>query len=164
MHASHTQDPAGRPPVKARPPEVAAALPAPRRGLLGFRSRHLGPALIGCGAAMGPWLVLLARTLPDNTQVGHWSTAWVGLDALEALGLAATGRLLLDRDPRCTLTATATATAALLVVDAWFDVVTSAPGPEFSTAVVTALGAELPMAALCTTLAVRALPCRAMGH
>ncbi|WP_456302942.1 hypothetical protein [Streptomyces mirabilis] len=62
----------------------------------------------------------------------------------------------LRRDPRRCLTATAT--AALLVVDVWFDVTT--PGPEPATAVVMAVCAELPMAALCTVLAVRALPSR----
>ncbi|MFC9646023.1 hypothetical protein ACFTZF_47360 [Streptomyces mirabilis] len=65
----------------------------------------------------------------------------------------------LRRNPRRCLTATAT--AALLVVDAWFDVTTSRPGPELATAVVMAVCAELPMAAaVCTVLAVRALPSR----
>lgn len=120
------------------------------------RRRWLGGALIGCGAAMVPWLVVLADTLPATARVPHWSTAWVGLDALEALGLASTGLMVLRRDPRRCLPAAAT--AALLVVDAWFDVTTSRPGPELATAITMALCAELPMAALCTVLAVRALP------
>ncbi|WP_371641802.1 hypothetical protein [Streptomyces mirabilis] len=65
---------------------------------------------------------------------------------------------MLRRNPRRCLTATAT--AALLVVDAWFDVTASQPGPELATAVVMAVCAELPMAALCTVPAVRALPSR----
>ncbi|WP_323138670.1 hypothetical protein [Streptomyces mirabilis] len=65
---------------------------------------------------------------------------------------------MLRRDPRRCLTATAT--AALLVVDAWFDVTTSRPGPGLATAVAMAVGAELAMAALCTVLAVRALASR----
>ncbi|MFJ9904462.1 hypothetical protein ACIRVK_16465 [Streptomyces sp. NPDC101152] len=153
MDGSYAPDSGARQAVKDRPRPPSAPLPAPRRARAGFRSRHLGLALVGCGAAMVPWLVVLARTLPDTAQVRHWSTAWVGLDALEALGLTVTGRLLLCRDPRHGLTATAT--AALLVVDAWFDVTTAAPGPELTAAVAMALGVELPMAALCTTLAVR---------
>ncbi len=49
------------------------------------------------------------------------------------------------------LAVTASATAALLVMDAWFDVVTSPPGqrPE---AVVLALLVELPLASLCAWL------------
>ncbi|QIY68669.1 hypothetical protein HEP84_04765 [Streptomyces sp. RLB1-33] len=141
-------------------PYDAEAAPGPgpssRRKWRGGEPRCLSLALVGCGVAMLPWLVVLAKTLPDTMRVRHWSTAWVGLDALEALGLATTGRLLLRRDPRCALTATAT--AALLVTDAWFDVTTSAAGTEFTTAVVMALCAELPMATLCTLLAVRSLP------
>ncbi|MHC3475033.1 hypothetical protein ACYF6T_41035 [Streptomyces sp. 7R007] len=110
---------------------------------------------------MVPWLVFLAQSLPTTTRVRHWSTAWVGLDALEAIGLAATGRLLLRQDPRCSLTATAT--AALLVADAWFDVTTSAAGAEFATAVAMALGLELPMATACTAVALRSLPRRAQS-
>ena len=141
-------------------PYDAEAMPGPgpssRPKWPGGEPRYLGLALVGCGVAMLPWLVVLAKTLPATTRVRHWSTAWVGLDALEALGLATTGRLLLRRDPRCALTATAT--AALLVTDAWFDVTTSAAGAEFTAAVAMALGAELPMATLCTLLAVRSLP------
>ncbi|MCT9114121.1 hypothetical protein N4G69_53300 [Streptomyces mirabilis] len=40
---------------------------------------------------------------------------------------------------------------------------TSQPGPELATAVAMAVCAELPMAALCTVLAVRALPSRTRG-
>jgi hypothetical protein len=42
-------------------------------------------------------------------------------------------------------------------VDAWFDTTTAAPGGDFATAVAMALGAELPLAALCGRLALRAL-------
>jgi hypothetical protein len=116
----------------------------------------LGVALVCCGIAMLPWLLVLANSLPAADLVPHWSTAWVGLDALEALGLATTGLLLLRRDPRRCLTATAT--AVLLIVDFWFDVTTSTPGAELATAIAMGLGVELPMATLCTALAVRSLP------
>jgi hypothetical protein len=88
--------------------------------------------------------------------VPNWPALWGGLDAFEALGLVATGFLLLRRDPRRCLTASAT--AALLVVDAWFDTLTSLPGTEFATAITLALGVELPLATICVVLAVRCLP------
>ncbi|MFF4486958.1 hypothetical protein ACFY0F_10755 [Streptomyces sp. NPDC001544] len=114
-------------------------------------TRWPGIALIGCGLAMLPWLLVLGAALPATPRVPHWSAAWVGLDALEALGLTATGVLLLRRNPRRALAAAAT--AALLIVDAWFDIVTSAPGAELAAAIAMAAVAELPMAAVCVVLA-----------
>ena len=118
--------------------------------------RYLGWALTGSGVAMIPWLFVLAAELPAQTTAVHWNTVWVGLDSLEALGLASTGLLLRRQDSRAGLTAAATST--LLAVDAWFDVLTSAPGVDRAVAIAMAAGAELPMAALCAYLAVRLYP------
>ena len=118
--------------------------------------RRLGWALTGAGAAMIPWLFVLAAELPAQTTAVHWNTVWVGLDSLEALGLASTGLLLRRQDSRAGLTAAATAT--LLAMDAWFDVLTSAPGADRAVAIAMAASAELPIAALCAYLAVRLHP------
>ncbi|WP_327297691.1 MULTISPECIES: hypothetical protein [unclassified Streptomyces] len=118
-----------------------------------LRSLQLSTVLTGCGAALVPWMFVLAKTLPRTTEVSNWSTAWVGLDALLAVGLGGTGFLLRRQDPHAS--AAAAATGALLLVDAWFDVTTSAPGPELTTAVALAVGAELPLAAICAVLAAR---------
>jgi hypothetical protein len=126
------------------------------------RRRWPGMALIGCGLALLPWLLVLAAALPTAPSVPHWPAAWVGLDALEALGLTATGALLLRRDPRHPLTAAAT--AALLIVDAWFDIVTSASGAELAAAIAMAAVAELPMAALCVVLATASCRPGFPGH
>lgn len=124
--------------------------PRPARGM-----RRAGWLLVACGFALLPWLYVLATGLPATATAAHWPVAWVGLDALEALGLIATGLLAARGDRRHALAAAATAT--LLVVDAWFDTTTAAPGGDFATAVAMALGAELPLAALCGRLALRAL-------
>lgn len=118
--------------------------------------RYLGWAFTGAGAAMIPWLFVLADQLPAQTTAVHWNTVWIGLDSLEALGLASTGMLLRRQDSRAGLTAAAT--AALLAMDAWFDVLTSAPGADRAVAIAMAAGAEVPMAALCAYLAVRLYP------
>ncbi|BCJ33933.1 hypothetical protein Athai_14360 [Actinocatenispora thailandica] len=117
--------------------------------------RRAGWLLVACGLALLPWLYVLATDLPATATAAHWPVAWVGLDALEALGLIATGLLAARGDRRHALPAAATAT--LLVVDAWFDTTTAAPGGDFATAVAMALGAELPLAALCGGLALRTL-------
>jgi hypothetical protein len=126
------------------------------RGSAGRRTRRryrLEHVLVGCGLALLPWLVVLANGLPGTTIASNWCTAWIGLDALEALGLIATGLLAARGHHLHALTAVATAT--LLVVDAWFDTVTAAPGADQISAVVMAVGAELPLAVVCVVLAVR---------
>ncbi|WP_171161750.1 hypothetical protein [Streptomyces sp. I05A-00742] len=122
--------------------------PAPRP-----RPRLLGYALAACGIALLPWLFVLATSLPAETTASKWSAAWVGLDALEALALITTGTLAVRRHSLHTLTAAAT--SALLVVDAWFDVMTAAPGADLASALLMALAAELPLAAVCGVVAVR---------
>ncbi|MFI5682086.1 hypothetical protein [Streptomyces cellulosae] len=120
-------------------------------------SRLVGLAgwlLVVCGLVLLPWLYVLATGLPDAATAAHWPVAWVGLDALEAVGLIATGVLAARGDRRHPLAATAAAT--LLVIDAWFDTTTAAAGSDLVTAAAMALCAELPLAALCAWLAVRA--------
>src|SRR5689334_6988473 len=91
--------------------------PATPRRITGER---IGLGLLVAAAAMVPWLYVLGGSLPDTTRVSGWSTAWVGLDAMELFALLGTGLLLLRRDPRGSVVAAVT--AALLLVDAWFDV------------------------------------------
>jgi hypothetical protein len=112
-----------------------------------------GILLLTCGAVLVPWLVVLAVTLPARYGAAHWALAWVGLDTLEATGLLTTGLLVVRADRR--LSPAAAATAMLLCVDAWFDVTTSSSGGDFRMALVMALCAELPLAALCARLALQ---------
>ncbi|XVQ09050.1 hypothetical protein ACQP1W_41935 [Spirillospora sp. CA-255316] len=124
-------------------------------GLAGGKARPAAWGLIAGGVALVPWMGVLAARLPSTTQVSNWSVAWIGLDAALAAGLIATGTLMARGDVRHSLTAAAT--ASLLVMDAWFDVATAPEGPGRTTALALAVGAELPMAAVCAALAVRAL-------
>jgi hypothetical protein len=119
-------------------------------------SRWSGYALIACGAALLPWLVVLAVTLPGTGAGGHWTVAWVGLDSMEAAGLVSTGVLVL-RQHRA-LPVVAAGTAMLLVIDAWFDATTAEAGGDLVGALVMAFAAELPLAAACAVVAVRSLP------
>jgi hypothetical protein len=132
----------------------------PARTTIGRRvrgwPRHLGLMLTVAGIAMVPWLVVLAVTLPARTAVGNWSFVWVGMDSLEAVALTATGLLLRRGDPRASLTAAAA--AVLLLVDAWFDVLTAAPGSDRLVAVAMAAAAEVPLSGLCAVLSVRLFP------
>ncbi|MER8005133.1 hypothetical protein [Streptomyces sp. NPDC094149] len=117
------------------------------------RSR-IGHGLIACGLALVPWLVVLAAGVLVDTA--RESLTWVGLDGLEAVGLVATGLLVLWRDPRRVLAASAT--AALLLADAWFDTTTATSGTDLMAALAMAAAVELPLAALCVFLTIRGLP------
>ncbi|MEU8461028.1 hypothetical protein [Streptomyces sp. NPDC029003] len=117
------------------------------------RTGRLSTLLTGAGIALVPWMAVLATTMPATAEVSHWSAAWIGLDAMLAVGLAGTGALLRKGDPR--VSPVAAATAALLLMDAWFDVTTSAGTSGQGMALVLALAAELPMAGLCAAVAAR---------
>ncbi|MFD5516416.1 hypothetical protein [Streptomyces sp. NPDC127066] len=101
--------------------------------------------------ALVPWMVLLVRTLPASAEVRNWQVAWAGLDVLMATGCAATAVLGLRRDPRARLTASAT--AAVAVLDAWFDITTAQPGAPLVQALACAV-AEAGLACACVFLAL----------
>ncbi|MCX5380078.1 hypothetical protein [Streptomyces sp. NBC_00091] len=124
-----------------------------RSAWAGRRTPQLATVLTGAGMALLPWMVVLAKTVPQTAEVSNWSTAWLGLDAMLAVGLTGTGTLLRKGDPR--VAPVAAATAALLAMDAWFDVTTSAGTAGQGMAMLLALAAELPLAAACAVVAAR---------
>ncbi|WP_233224010.1 hypothetical protein [Amycolatopsis sp. CA-128772] len=101
------------------------------------------------GLALLPWIAVLGVTLPDVVAARHWRLAWTGFDAAEAVGLLATAWLHGRGEPRTPFAATATAT--LLLADAWFDVVTAGDGVVFSLLMA---GLGVPLAPACLSVAV----------
>ena len=110
--------------------------------------------LLLCAVVLSAWIAVLGSTLGSTATVRHWDVSWIGLDALEVLGLVATAALLRRRHPAVGQVATATAT--LLATDAWFDVTLSQPGWAYAGAVTTASLVELPLAFLCLWTSWRA--------
>ncbi len=106
---------------------------------------------VGCTIVLIPWTVLLVADLPDRQVARHWDLAWAGLDLMIAGGLLATAVTVVRRSVWTPVAATVTGT--LLVVDAWFDVVTAAGQGERLVAVAMALLVELPLAAVCVLVA-----------
>ncbi|MFJ4206661.1 hypothetical protein ACIP2Y_44680 [Streptomyces sviceus] len=116
-----------------------------------MRKDLVGRVLLAAGVALVPWLAVLWTTLPDPYPAQHWRVAWVGLDALEIVGLLTSAVLVWRSDHRAPLASIAT--AVLLVVDAWFDVMTAGRDVVFSLTLACAL--ELPLAILCIAAALR---------
>jgi hypothetical protein len=111
--------------------------------------RWVGPAFISCSLILLPWTIYLAYTLPSHQVSADYDIAWVGFDIMQMLVLASTGYFALRRSRY--LAPVAAAMATLLMVDAWFDVVTSPPDQRMLSIVLAAL-VELPLAALCVWL------------
>jgi hypothetical protein len=98
-----------------------------------------------------PWAVLLVVALPSAYRAAHWDIAWAGFDVALALLLLAVAVSAWRGSPW--LEGAATATATLLFVDAWFDVLTSSTRAEFVISIGEAAFVELPLAVLCLLLA-----------
>ena len=120
---------------------------------------HLFVAL---GAVLVPWTLWLAASLPERHLSRNFDVAWSGFDIALATSLIATGYGLY-RGAAWTQ-GVAAAAATMLLSDAWFDVLTSAPGAERMAAIAMAVVAEVPMAAACAMLAFRASHNAAHAH
>jgi hypothetical protein len=114
-----------------------------------FVIRLAGPAFIACSAVLIPWTVYLGLSLPSRQLSPHYNIAWAGFDGLLLAALGATGYFALRRSRY--LAITAAAASALLIVDAWFDIMTS-PRQQIPEALVLAAFVELPLAAVCAWL------------
>jgi hypothetical protein len=113
------------------------------------------PLFVGGGIALIPWIVYLDHTLPQRQVSGNYRLAWVGFDVILLIQFARTGLFTLIRDTRAYVVVPASATSALLVVDAWFDITTAANRADRTVAILLAVFLEIPLAILCRWLAVR---------
>jgi hypothetical protein len=114
-------------------------------------ARWVAPFFAAAAIALVPWIVVLATRLPATHAAPHWNVTWAGFDVVLTLLLIAVAAAAWRRSPW--LEGAATAAAALLLVDAWFDVTTSSPGVELAASLAEALLVELPIAILCLLLA-----------
>jgi hypothetical protein len=81
-----------------------------------------------------------------------WNVAWAGFDVALTCALVATAIGVLVSGGW--LEATAAVSTALLVADAWFDIVLAGSGSERQEAVLLAVVAELPLALFCLWIAL----------
>lgn len=117
-------------------------------------TRAVGVLLAVCAVVLVPWIFYLADTLPERQVSRHYALAWAGFDVMLFLALGTTAVLVLRRS--LLMGAAGTWSAALLVADAWFDVVTAPAGRPLVEAVALAALIELPLAGLCLWVLIRA--------
>jgi hypothetical protein len=108
-----------------------------------------GPLFTLFAVIMVPWTVYIGESLPRRQLSPHYDLSWAGFDVMLLVALAGTGYFALRRSRY--LAMAATATAVLLVVDAWFDLMTTPEG-QIAQSIVLAAVVELPLAAVCTWL------------
>jgi hypothetical protein len=111
--------------------------------------RWTGALFVVFSVVLLPWTIYLAHSLPERQVSPHYDVAWAGFDAMLLAALATTGYFALRRSRY--LATAAAATAALLVVDAWFDIMTSPPS-QLPESLLLAAAVELPLAAVCAWL------------
>jgi hypothetical protein len=112
------------------------------------RVRRFAIVLFGViGVALLPWTVWLSSSLPSDHQSAKWDLAWSGFDSVLAVSFLLTAFAAWHR--HAWLPAAAAATGALLVADAWFDIVLESRSNDFEIAIIEALLAELPIALVC---------------
>lgn len=100
-----------------------------------------------CSVALVPWTVYVALSLPSRSLSRHDDLAWAGFDVMLFVALATVAVTVLRRS-RWAATA-AGASAALLVTDAWFDVVTAPSRSAMLESLALAVVVELPLAGVC---------------
>jgi hypothetical protein len=107
-------------------------------------------AFLGFALVLLPWSAWLSITLPRKEVAYHWPLLWTGFDLLLAAVLACTAIGLLRRS--AWVLAAAGASAALLICDAWFDILTS-PASNRWIAITEAAVIEIPLAVACLVIA-----------
>ena len=119
------------------------------------RRRTLRITVAGAAALMlVPWVLYLAFSLPTVHKVRNWDVMWVGFDVVELILLALTFWLSYRR--RLVALLVGFATGVVLLCDAWFDIMTSAPGDLWQSLVAAAV-IEIPLAVLLMSGAFRAV-------
>jgi hypothetical protein len=124
---------------------------------MSFRLATLRRWVIVVFAAIGvgllPWTIWLSSSLSSHHEAARWNIAWSGFDTGLALAFVLTAAAAWRRSPW--VGACAAATGTLLLTDAWFDVLLESHADELRNALVLAVTAELPLAALCFWIAYR---------
>ena len=103
------------------------------------------------GLVLVPWTVYLGTTLPEHHLSSHWDISWTGLDIGLAASLICTGVTAYAKSIWVIIAASTT--GSLLLVDAWFDVMSERSAFVLHEAIILALLFEIPLALMSYYLA-----------
>jgi hypothetical protein len=123
--------------------------------LRSVRAHPFGFLAMGATIALIPWTLIYITQLPDRHTTDHWNVAWTGFDLMLAAALGFTAWCALRE--RAMLIVGLVVSSALLVCDAWFDLVTSLGTDDQMLTLFTALVIELPLAIYFALLTRRVL-------
>jgi hypothetical protein len=136
-------------------PGLGGPRPSPLRPLATFDGTRATVVFLAvCAVALIPWTVGLAVTLPARYVVGSWTLTWTGFDIALLACFAVTAWALWNQ--RQIALPAAIFTSALLLCDAWFDVLT-AHGGGLLVSAATALLGEIPAAIVLAMIASKLL-------
>ena len=99
------------------------------------------------GLGLLPWTAWLSTSLKPHHSTENWDLAWSGFDSALAALFMLTAYAAWHRRPW--LPASASATGALLIADAWFDITLASRTNDLKVALIEALLGELPLAIIC---------------
>jgi len=117
------------------------------------RRRRIIDLLVIVCLGLIPWIVFLGLTLPHRYVANHWEVAWVGYDIALLCALVTTAWAAWRR--RQIVIMALLVTGTMLVVDAWFDIVTDSTTRDLIISIVNAALGELPLAVLAFVVAFR---------
>jgi hypothetical protein len=91
-----------------------------------------------------PWSIYLGTSLPRYHLSAHWDVSWTGLDVGIIVALVLTGLFAYLKSHWIIISASSV--GSLLLVDAWFDVMSERRGLQLHEAVLLAVFIEIPLA------------------
>ena len=114
-----------------------------------------GKLYIMLAVVLLPWTIYLGVSLPSHHLSSHWDVSWTGLDIGIVTTLIATGLFAYLRSIWVVIAAAST--GSLVLVDAWFDIMSEHSPALFREALILAFLFEIPLALMSYYLAAHAL-------
>jgi hypothetical protein len=106
-----------------------------------------------CCGFLIPWTIFLGEKLPIVYVSTHWDIAWTGLDIMTSILFALTAFFAVKKSSWIAISCSML--AMILVIDVWFDVLTSKPGFDQNAAILEAAIIEIPLSILSMMIAIK---------